>query len=311
MIVINGFSKLDRKFRNPVVAVGVFDGVHRGHQRLIREAVARAKKIKGTAMVLTFRPHPVHVLRPEIYLPLIIPFFYRLRLFQEMGMQACVVAHFTKRFAGLSPERFIREYLVKRIAPAEVIVGDDFRFGQDRAGLLDGFRSAGERYGFVVRALKALRGGKKSIGSTRIRQLIADGRLPAAARLLGRPVSLLGLVVRGDTRGQTLGYPTANINPPQAVVLPPGVFIVRVRLGRKVYQGIANVGQRPSFKRAARVNVEVHFFDFKGDIYGREITVDFLRKIRDERPFWTQEELVRQIAKDEQKARAWFSSRAG
>ncbi len=306
MKIYRGIDDIRRKIRNPVVVLGVFDGLHRGHQKLIKKAVARAKEIRGTPVVITFSPHPVHVLRPQAYLPLIISLPHRLKLFEDLGVKVCLVIRFTKRFASLSPEAFVRRYLAGKIAPREVIVGDDFRFGKERDGGIPLFRSLGRRNSFVVRTVSSRRCGRKEIGSTQIRRLIAKGDIRAASRLLGRPVSLMGTVARGDTRGQTLGYPTANINPPHAVILPLGVFVVRALVKGKSHLGIANVGKRPSFKRAGKVNVEVHLFDFHKNIYGQVMTVEFLHRIREERQFWNEDALVSQIKADEKQAQAWI-----
>ena len=309
MKIIRGISQVQENYANPVVAIGVFDGLHRGHQLLIRQAVKRAQALKGTVVVMTFSPHPVHVLRPDIYSPLIVTLSYRLKLLQELGVDVCVVVHFTKRLARLTPEKFIQRYLVDKIKAKEVVVGDDFRFGQDRQGTLDFFHEAAGMHGFSVHAVSTRRGGKKTISSSVIRQLIAEGDLSQAAKLLGRPVSLLGRVVHGDSRGTTLGYPTANINPTNEVLPPSGVYLVGVRVNNCLYRAIANVGRRPSFKRISRVNVEVHLFDFHKNLYGKEIVVEFIQWLRDEKNFQSQENLIEQIKKDEQKAKNYFEKR--
>jgi len=306
MKIYHGIDRVESKIKNPVVALGVFDGLHQGHQKLIKQVVARAKILNGTPMVMTFSPHPVHVLRPQAYLPLIISLPHRLSLLEGLGIKACVVVRFTKRFSALSPEGFVRSYLNEKIRPREIVVGDDFRFGKGRDGGVGLFKSLGKTFGFTVRLITSRQSGKKVIGSTQIRRLIAQGRIKAASRLLGRPVSLLGTVARGDTRGQTLGYPTANINPPHAVILPLGVFVVRAIIKGRPHLGIANVGKRPSFKRAGEVNVEVHLFDFKKNIYGQEMIVEFLQKIREEKQFWSEVGLVYQIRQDEKRAKSWI-----
>jgi riboflavin kinase / FMN adenylyltransferase len=308
MRIYRGIQKIPSRIIRPVIAVGVFDGLHRGHVKLIHAAVRRARQIKGTAVVITFHPHPVHVLRPKIYLPLIICLSYRLSLLESFGVQACVILEFNKKFSRLSPEKFIQNYLLKRIKPAEVFIGNDFRFGQDRKGTGRSFRESGRRNGFTVKIIPVTHGGQKDISSTRIRKFIAEGKIKKAAHLLGRPVSLLGRVKHGDTRGQKLGYRTANLYPSPLVILPHGVFVVQVRWRNKVLRGMANVGYRPSFKRTGEVNVEVHLFDFKMNLYGENILVEFLKKIREEKQFWSQEELISQLRHDEQVARQYFRS---
>ncbi len=308
MKVIRGIGRVRQSYKNPVVAIGVFDGLHNGHQQIIRNTIRRARRINGTAMVMTFFPHPVHVLRPEVRLPLIVSLAYRLKLIEQLGIDVCVVIPFTKRFSQLTPEKFIKRYLINRIKPREVIIGDDFRFGHDRTGTLDYFKDAGRQCGFDVFTLHVMHGGRKTVSSSRIRRFIADGKLGQAARLLARPVSVMGRVVRGDARGRTLGYPTANIDTTHDVLLPAGVFLVNVKVKDKSYPGIANIGRRPSFNKPGQVKLEVHILDFHKNLYGKEIIVEFVKKIRDEKQFPSKTALIQQVQKDEQKARRWLSA---
>jgi len=294
------------KFKNPVVAIGVFDGLHLGHQLLIRTAVSRAKALNGTAVVMTFDPHPVHVLRPENHLPLIVSLAYRLKLIESLGVDIVVVVRFTKTFSRLAPEQFIKKYLLKPFAPLEVIVGDDFRFGQNRAGTIAIFEQAGEKNGFKVLSVKTQKRGHKEFSSTAARDAIAIGDLKTAAHIFGRPVSLFGVVVRGDQRGKKLGFPTANIIPQGEILPPQGVYVVRVRHQGKVFKGMANVGVRPSFHKDERMNVEVHLFDFNKNMYGYEIVIEFLHKVRNELHFLSSAALIAQLKKDDIFSRKWF-----
>jgi len=301
-----GITKDLRKCRKPVLAIGVFDGLHLGHRQLIQAAVRRAKEIGGTPVVMTFSPHPVHVLHPEINLPLVASLPHRLQLIAQLGVRVCVVVRFTKAFSRLLPEQFIRKYLVEKIGVAEVFVGDDFRFGQDRAGTMDLFQEAGERFGFRVNAVSIRQRAHQKISSTFIRDLIRQGSLSQAARYLDRPVSVLGKVVRGDDRGKTLGYPTANIQTANVLLPPPGVYVARATLDKKSYQGVANIGYRPSFKNNGALTVEIHIFNFHRLIYGRDVIVEFFAKVRDEKSFCSRDDLVCQIKQDVRKARQWF-----
>ena len=307
MKVFYGLAQIKERIRNPVVAIGIFDGLHLGHQKLIEKAQKRAKAIKGEVVVLTFFPHPVHVLRPEVYAPLIVSLAYRLRLIKDVGVERCLVVRFLKKFSQLGANNFIERYLVKGLGAKEVVVGDDFRFGKNREGDLKNFKRAEKEGNFSLSVVSTSFNGKKTTGSSRIRSLVARGDLKKSKALLGRPVSVLGQVVRGDSRGETLGYPTANINPSKEVIPPSGVYIVNVIYNNNCYHGLANVGRRPSFKRISKVNIEVHIFDFKKNLYGKEIIVQFLKKIRNEIAFQSEDELVRQIQKDEKKALLWFS----
>jgi riboflavin kinase / FMN adenylyltransferase len=308
MEIFRGISKLRKRYPRPVVAIGVLDGVHKGHQKVIGYAVRRARQINGTAMVMTFAQHPVHVLRPHIFCPLIVSVPHRLKLIAQMGVDISILVHFTKRFSRLSPDDFIQRYLVHKIRPSEIVVGNDFHFGQERLGTAAIFRRKGKEYGFDVCLIKTNSGDRKKISSSRIRRDIAAGDLKGAARLLGRPFSILGRVVHGDARGRGWGYPTANIHPAGQLVPPSGVYIVEACLDGHCYPGIANVGRRPTFKRIASVNLEVHLFDFRRNLYGKEMLVRFYKRIRDEKVFRSEDELVRQIRCDEGEARRWFTA---
>ncbi|MCK5579793.1 MAG: bifunctional riboflavin kinase/FAD synthetase [Candidatus Omnitrophica bacterium] len=307
MQTIFGISKIKKKYPNPVIALGVFDGLHLGHRQLIGSVVAHAKAIDGTVMVMTFDPHPVHVLRPEKKMPLIVSLPYRLKLLEQLGVDVCIVVRFTKRFAKMTPEKFIKNDLVGMIHPGEVVVGDDFRFGCNRSGTLDYFQKAAQIYGFNILAIQAnVREGHKVVSSARIRECIAQGKLYQAAKLLDRPVSVFGKVVRGDGRGKGLGFPTVNINPTIEIVPPLGVYFSYVCFDGRKYPAVANVGRRPSVRKSEDVNVEAHILNFRKNVYGREIVIEFIKKIRPERKFASEEALARQIQLDVKKARAWF-----
>jgi len=310
MKVIYEIGKIKTVIRNAVLVIGVFDGIHIGHQELIRKAIKRAQKIKGKAMVMTFHPHPIHVLHPEKYAPLISSLSHRLYLFKELGVSACIVVKFTKQFAKLTPRHFIKKYLTQCMKLKEVFVGDDFRFGQNRLGTLDLFKEEGAKYGFKVNNVHPIleKGSKHhKVSSSHIRKLITTGRLKIVEKYLGRPFSILGTVVKGDQRGATIGYPTANIVPKNEVLPPLGVYAVRIYWKKKVYQGMANLGERPSFKRKNPfINVEVYIFDFKRSIYGEDITIEFVKKVRKEKKFASIDALKRQLSKDEKTIRNYF-----
>ena len=307
MKIFNGIKAVAGKFPNPVIAIGVFDGLHRGHQVLIRKAVQRAKRIRGTAIVMTFDPHPVRVLRPENRLPLLVSLPFRLKLIAAMGVDATVIVRFTKAFSRLAPKQFIAKYLLQPFSPREIIVGDDFRFGQDRAGTIAFFGQAGKKNDFKVVSLKTKERGRKKFSSTMARDFIVNGQLKKAADILGRPVSLWGRVVPGDKRGKALGYPTANIVPMGEVLPPRGVYVVQVCYENKILKGMSNVGVRPSFHNEDHLNVEVHIFNFNKNLYGQDIVVEFLQKIRNELYFPSREALVAQLKKDESFSRKWFT----
>ncbi|OGW97625.1 MAG: riboflavin biosynthesis protein RibF [Omnitrophica WOR_2 bacterium GWA2_45_18] len=313
MKVTYGIGKVKKVIPRAVLVIGVFDGLHLGHQELIQRAIRRARELKGPVVVMTFWPHPVQVLRPEVNLPLIISLPYRLKLLEDLGVAQCIVIHFTKKFSQLTPEKFIKNFLMSHLKPQEIFVGDDFRFGQNRSGSLECFQMAGHQYGFKVNVLPSIdvaeslsgKKAKRKISSTMIRQLIAQGELKKIKSLLGRNMAIMGKVKRGEARGKTLGFPTANIYPQNEIVLPLGVYAVHVWFQDRRFQGMADVGLQPSFKISnERVAVEVFIFDFHKNLYGHEIIVEFIKKIREERMFYTKEELIAQLQKDEIKARA-------
>lgn len=300
MKVIYNVGNMKKVFNKSVLAIGVFDGLHRGHQKLIRAAIEKAKDVKGEAVVMTFHPHPAQVLRPDIETPYIISLPYRIKLIEKLGGAYCIVINFTKSFSKLSPKKFIEEYLMRNLRPIEIFVGDDFRFGKGRTGSVEYFKELGSKFGFHVNAVHHVKGDSKKISSSQIRQFIKQGQLYKAGIQLGRPVSIMGKVVKGDGRGKLLGYPTANIFPENEVLPPNGVYAVNVLLDGKKYQGVTNIGIRPSFKEDSLnpLNIETHIFDFNRQIYGKEIILEFIQNIRKEKIFKGSSELSSQITKD-------------
>ncbi len=306
------------KFKKIAVAIGIFDGVHRGHQMLIKSMVKEAKHLKAKAVVITFFPHPAHVLCPDLSLPYLMSLQYRLALLQELGVDAVLVIRFNKRFARIDPHYFIKKILVQRLHVQSIFVGEDFRFGRNRSADVTLFEQLAQGYGYRMHAVKALKQGGKVISSSRLRRLIPQGQLSEAQKLLGRPVSILGHVVHGSARGELLGYPTANVHYESALLPPQGVYAVRVVWKNKTLYGMANLGIRPSFKSrkpaspaglakggsgGPKVHLEVHVFDFNVNLYGQEVLVEFLQRIRDEKAFPSKEDLICQIRQDEKTIR--------
>jgi len=305
MKVFYGINQIKKKFKNPVIAIGVFDGLHRGHKQLIKRAVERAKAVSGTPIVITFDPHPIQVLKAGVPFPMLVSVPFRIKLIENMGVEVCLVSNFTKRFASISPEEFVCKYLFKKFHPKEIFVGYDFRFGKKREGELDIFHDLGNKYGFKVNVVKAVTCERKAISSTLIRNLISEGKLSRARRLLGHPVSIMETVSRGDARGATLGFPTANITPTCEVIPPRGVYAVNVLVGKKKFMGMANVGLRPSFnKTESHLNIEVHIFHFRKELYGQQIIVEFIKRIRNERIFNSSKALIGQLKKDKEKSQS-------
>ena len=305
MEVIKKLSALTKKFPSPVVALGMFDGVHRGHASVIRRAVEVAQKISGTAMVFTFANHPLSVLSPETAPLMIGSRSLRREIFESLGVEVLIEIPFTKELSRRSPEEFL-ELLREKISPAYVVTGPNYTFGRLGKGNGRLLLREGENYGFRAEICPAVTVDKKTVSSTKIRALIAEGNLSEANELLGRNFTYVSKVVNGDKRGRRLGFPTANLEiEDHRAMLPNGVYIVHVKVGGDFYSGIANVGDNPTFKVAKR-RLEVFIDNFSGDIYGEEIAVGFISKIRDEKTFASVDELKAQLNEDLAALRRFF-----
>ncbi len=303
--------------RRPVVlAAGFFDGVHLGHQAILRRAAAAARRLGGAAWVLTFNTHPLKVLAPESAPLLLTGLPHKLRLFAAMGMDGCIALPFNTALAACAPETFIAELASAAPRLAAVCAGSNWTFGRDGGGGPALLRTLAARHGFRAMVVPPLCRQGAPVSSTRIRRALADGRLASAAVMLGRPFSLFGTVAAGrGLGGRRLGTPTANLATADEVLPPPGVYAVRVLLGCRRLRGVANVGRRPTMVPAGAdaaappLLVETHILDFGEDIYGLEMEVCFLRRLRPERRFDSPAQLRGQIVRDIDKVRAWF--RAG
>jgi riboflavin kinase/FMN adenylyltransferase len=295
-----------REFReslpHPVVTMGNFDGIHRGHQEIFRILRREAEENGGTALVITFFPHPLKVLHPERAPLLITCLEDRIELIKCCGVGHILCLPFTEAFASWDPERFVRDILIGKLGTKKVLVGEDFRFGKNREGNIDFLQEKGEPYGYTVQKIDPVQVDGMEVSSTRIRQCIQDGQIRQSATMLGRPYSISGKVVSGERRGKTLGFPTANLAT-QAELLPPnGVYAVRVILEGNRRPGVASLGVKPTFS-GTRFTIEAHIFDFDEDIYGESLRIEFVEWIREEKSFPDAEALVQQIDRDARKAR--------
>ncbi len=290
MKIIRGISQI-RKFKNSVIALGVFDGVHVGHRIILKAAVAKARSIKGTSVVLTFWPHPQK--EESLY-----SLEHRLRLIEEIGVDICIVVKFTPKFARITADNFIKNILVKKLSCRYIYVGSNFSFGKDARGNYQTLTRFSRKYNFKLRVFYVVKLNNKPISSTYIRKLVKAGRLEEAGTLLTRPVSILGTVVKGNVLGRSLGFPTANINPHHEVIPPSGVYAVRAILENKEFKGICYIGTRPTLKGKRALRIEVHMFNFQKNIYSRYLEIQFIKKIRDERKFDSLLSLAKQIRKD-------------
>ena len=271
-----------------MVALGVFDGVHCGHRRILEEAVKKAREVTGTSIVVTFWPHP----QGEEALNSLA---HRLQLIGRLGIQVCIVINFNRLFAITSPRDFIEKFLCNRIGARYLFVGKNFRFGKDAAGSVKTLKQLSGIFHYRLLVFPVSKINHHPVSSTLIRALIKKGKLADARRLLLRPVSVLGTVIKGISRARRLGFPTANLNPHHEVIPPPGVYAVEAVEQQKQYRGISYIG---AGKRGNAPCVEVHLFDFKKDIYGKELEVYFIKKIRNEKYFPSSAFAIAQINRD-------------
>ncbi len=290
-----------------VVTTGTFDGVHLGHQAIVRYLVARAAEAGGVPTVVTFDPHPREVLlgRP---IPLLTTLGERADALEALGVERFVVVPFSRDLSLLEPEAYVADVLVEGVGMREIVIGYDHRFGRKARGdraLLDALAAT---HGFSVDVIPEQIDGDVTVSSTEIRRLLAErGDAQRAGQLLGRPYRLTGTVVRGDQRGRTIGYPTANLalNDARKLVPRAGVYAVRARLGDGAeHAGMMNIGQRPTVETDGATTIEVHLFDFQGDLYGTTVQVDVVTRLRDERRFDGLDALVEQLGRDAEQARA-------
>ena len=299
MIVYYQLNKI-RKFRHPVVALGTFDGVHRGHRKLISTAVAIANKYHGTSLVLTFDHIPREILKKNVANVLLTTTEQKIKLIGELGASVVTVLKFDRRLARMSAEKFVRRILVGQLGVKVLVVGENYRFGAGQSGTVELLKKLGALLDFRVLIVPALKQGGHKISSTVIRELLRAGKLGEANKLLGRSLSLTGIVSRGGHFATDIGFPTANLVPDDRILLPDGVFAGRVGLGKKVYGAAINIGTRPTLRgRNGRHRVlEAHLLTFRGNIYGRPITVYLEQKIRSERFFPDLGDLAAQIKRD-------------
>jgi riboflavin kinase/FMN adenylyltransferase len=300
--VTRGETPPGHPLRGAVVAIGNFDGVHRGHRAVIATARARAEALGRPAAALTFEPHPRAFFRPQEPLFRLTDERNKLRLLSVTGLDGAVVMRFDAALAELSAEDFVERILIERLAIAGATIGFDFRFGASRAGSPDYLVAAGSQLGFTVDVVPPFENGGRRVSSQPIRVALAEGRIADATDMLGYPWFVSGEVVHGDKRGRELGYPTANLRLDPACGLRHGIYAVRVGIGGRRFDGVANFGRRPMFDVGA-VLLEAFLFDFDGDLYGQTVDVAFVAWIRPELKFDSIDELVRRMNEDSRLAR--------
>ena len=293
-------------WRQPVLALGNFDGMHRGHLKIIERVRRGAEERGSTAVAMTFDPHPSKIVRPDKAPPLLMTHRQKLDALARGGMHGVAIVRFTPQLAQWDPETFVRSVLVEWLHVAEVWVGANFLFGHDRSGNFSLLRSLGARYGFRAEKIDPVRYKEFVVSSTRVRRLIAEGRVDEAGALLGHYYALDGTVVQGQKRGRGLGFPTANLCPENELVPPAGVYATTANLDGMAYPAITNIGTRPTFESGDENIIETHVLDMDKDMYGAKLRLGFVQRLRDEKKFDDVDALKAQIEADRARARDLF-----
>ncbi len=303
MHIVYNLNELIGPLRNPVLTIGNFDGVHKGHLALFDKVMERARAINGQSVVMTFDPHPMKVMNPGNGPLLITPIEQRLELISNAGIDVIICLAFTLEFASMSAEDFVQDILADRLGVREIVVGYDYTFGHKRQGDVTLLREMGDKLGFRVHLTDPIHLDDAVVSSTSIRKLVQQGNLADAKKFLGRDYQICGTVVKGKDRGgKLLGFPTANLKPVDELIPKRGVYAVTVRVDDKIYCGVANIGYNPTFGDGA-LSVETHVLDFSENIVGKTIKVKFIQRLRNEKTFSDVKELSDRITQDIEQAR--------
>ncbi|PYL93157.1 MAG: hypothetical protein DME28_09715 [Verrucomicrobia bacterium] len=304
MEILRSIPELER-LRGPLfLAIGVFDGVHRGHQAVISTSADHAAASNGTPVVVTFDPHPEKVLRPQAAPHLLSATEHKIALIRALGVEHLLIITFDKQFAATEPEDFVQKLVIQSKPLQEICVGHEWSFGKNRRGNLDLLKKLGAKFNFDVVGIPPVKINGAVVSSTAIREAIEKGDLAKAAEMLGREYTILGTVTRGDNLGKKIGFPTANLSAHSEQFPPNGVYVAEARIDGELYRGVINLGIRPtvSIGKSERV-LEIHLFDFNRDIYGHDVEVRFLKFLRSEKKFQDLDTLVQQIRQDVEQAR--------
>jgi len=294
------------RWAQPVLALGNFDGVHRGHRKILDRVNRVASERGATPLVMTFDPHPPRVVRPDKAPPLLMTTAQRLEAMAAAGLQGAAIVRFTHEMSKWTPEEFVKTVLVDWMRVSEVWVGANFLFGHDRAGNFSLLRALGATFGFKAEKIDPVRYKDFVVSSTRVRRLVAEGRVDEAGALLGHQYYIDGKVIEGDKRGRTIGFPTANLCTENELLPPHGVYATTATIGGVVRASVTNVGVRPTVDASGKTHVETHLFNFHESVYGQSMRVGFVQRIRDERAFESLDALRAQIGADCDKARVLF-----
>jgi len=317
MKIVKGLRGVKPCCMRSIVTIGTFDGIHKGHSRIIKRTVSEAKRRGRHAVVVTFNAHPARITREkETDMGILTCIETKKRILETIGVDVMIIISFNRNFAGISAETFVKKIIYEKLGAEKIIIGEDFHFGNNRKGDVAVLRLLGKKYGFKVSSVPMVKIHNEKVSSTKIRGFIAAGEIEKAGEMLGRKYTVTGKVIKGAQIGKKIGFPTANLSTGKGILLPEGVFEVSVVIENKVFTGMANIGYRPTFNRGksaaeecAKVNgskktnafkpaFEVHIPDFSGNLYGKTITVAFIRKIRLEKKFTNSFALAEQIKKD-------------
>jgi len=295
------------RWTQPVLALGNFDGVHRGHRKILDRVKRVATEHGATSVVMTFDPHPPRIVRPDKAPPLLMTKAQKLAAIAAMGIQGAAIVRFTVELSHWDPEMFVRTVLVEWLRVSEVWVGANFLFGRDRTGNFTMLRTFGARYGFRAEKIDPVRYKDFVVSSTRVRRLISEGRVDEAGALLGHPYDIEGTVTHGERRGHAIGFPTANLCSENELMPPDGVYATTATIEDVVHPSVTNVGVRPTVDTSGRRTVETHVFNLHRDLYGASMRLGFVQRLRDERRFDSVDLLREQIAEDCRRARVLFN----
>ncbi len=290
------------EFKNAVLTIGTFDGVHQGHKAILQEVVNHAKQVDGESVLLTFEPHPRKLLFPDQPLGIITPLHQKLKLISEAGIEHIVVVPFTKEFASLSAQEYIEQFLVGIFHPKSIVIGYDHRFGHDRKGDLKLLEKCALEGGYQLTEIPPQLIEDAAVSSTKIRLAVTEGRMEDASHMLGRNYSFSGIVMHGNKLGRKLGYPTANLKPDEAEQIIPavGIYAIRAVYDGRQYNGMLSIGYNPTVTDSRDIKIEANLFDFDKEIYGETLEIFLVKKLRDEQKFHSLEALKVQLNKDKE-----------
>lgn len=298
------------EFKKAVLTIGTFDGVHLGHKAILHEVVKHAHEVNGESVLITFEPHPRKLIFPNQQLKLLTPLREKIELVSEEGIAHIVVVPFTRDFSNLTADQYIEDFLVKHFHPESIVIGYDHHFGYDRTGNIDLLKKYADKFGYRVFEISAQLIDQAAVSSTKIREALTDGRVADAAHMLGRHYSLNGSVTGGAKLGRTIGYPTANLLPedPEQLVPANGVYAIHARWNDTSYNGMLNIGHRPTVEKDVKLHIEAHLFDFDNDIYDEQLEILFIARLRDEQKFPSLDALKEQLHRDKESAKKILSA---